>query len=102
MNVRETVAEMKAAHPDLAKLPDSKVEEIIRGFLEVAREKLQAGDIVVIRGFGRFEVHHNKTGRRVAYNFQTGETSKVPCKAKVKFTSHFPVGDKVHEEASTS
>jgi len=67
------------------------VENAIKEFVSFLKKQIQSGETVNIRNFGTFEPYHNKTGKRVGYNFKTKKVESVPCRPKVIFRKSFPI-----------
>lgn len=74
-----------------SQLTQKEAESIINDLFGIFSEKLSEGRPVVIRGFGTIKpvIAKAKVGR----NLQTGESIKIPAKAKIKFV----VGNELHE-----
>jgi len=67
------------------RLSQKKASEIYSVLMDILTAKLSKGDIISIRGFGKFYVS-NQTKRKIRHP-QTGEVIKIGPKKTVKFRS---------------
>jgi len=79
MNKGELVERMAEA----AGISKTAADTALNAFMEAVTDALEAGDKVVLVGFGTFSVTKRKA--RTGRNPQTGKTIKIPAKNVVKF-----------------
>ena len=70
-------------------LTKNDVKKAIDAFFDIAEEKLQQGDKVVISGFGVFSV--TQVSERVGRNPRTGEQVRIPSRRCVRFRSSMDI-----------
>lgn len=79
MNKAELIKTIAAS----AGLTQVASEKAIGGFVDAIKDSLNAGEPVILAGFGSFTV--NDRDARKGRNPQTGESIKIPAKKVVKF-----------------
>ena len=72
-----------------ANLTKNDVKKVIDVFFDIAEQKLQQGDKVVISGFGVFSVA--QVSERVGRNPRTGEQVRIPARRSVRFRSSMEI-----------
>ena len=70
-------------------LTKNDVKKAIDVFFDLAEQKLQQGDKIVISGFGVFSVAH--VSERVGRNPRTGEQVRIPARRSVRFRSSMEI-----------
>lgn len=70
-------------------LTKNDVKKAIDVFFDMAEQKLQQGDKVVISGFGVFSVA--QVSERVGRNPRTGEQVRIPARRSVRFRSSMEI-----------
>ena len=70
-------------------LTKNDVKKAIDVFFDIAEQKLQQGDKVVISGFGVFSVA--QVSERVGRNPRTGEQVRIPARRSVRFRSSMEI-----------
>ena len=90
MRMRDVVQKIKKnTEVDFSDLPDWVITSIIKLFIKEIREKLQRGETVSVREFGKMSFYYNRTGKRSSYDFKSGKVRTVGCKPKIKFAALF-------------
>ena len=72
-----------------ANLTKNDVKKAIDVFFDIAEQKLQQGDKIVISGFGVFSVA--QVSERVGRNPRTGEQVRIPARRSVRFRSSMEI-----------
>jgi DNA-binding protein HU-beta len=82
MNKKELVQEISKN----VEVPQSKIDDIIKTFIDVIKKALKKGDKVTLVGFGTFMVKKRKATTGI--NPQTKQKMKIPAKkyAKLQFS----------------
>ena len=70
-------------------LTKNDVKKAIDVFFDIAEQKLQQGDKLVISGFGVFSVA--QVSERVGRNPRTGEQVRIPARRSVRFRSSMEI-----------
>ena len=70
-------------------LTKNDVKKAIDVFFDLAEQKLQQGDKIVISGFGVFSVA--QVSERVGRNPRTGEQVRIPARRSVRFRSSMEI-----------
>ncbi|MBR5864607.1 MAG: HU family DNA-binding protein [Alistipes sp.] len=70
-------------------LTKNDVKKAIDVFFDIAEQKLQQGDKIVISGFGVFSVA--QVSERVGRNPRTGEQVRIPARRSVRFRSSMEI-----------
>ncbi len=70
-------------------LTKNDVKKAIDVFFDMAEQKLQQGDKIVISGFGVFSVA--QVSERVGRNPRTGEQVRIPARRSVRFRSSMEI-----------
>ena len=65
-----------------------KAEEVVNTILDEIKDALEAGDPVILRRFGSFEVRDKRS--REGRNPKTGERAPIPARRVVRFKSGMP------------
>lgn len=75
-------------------LPQSDVELVVKGIIDMMGSALAEGDRIEIRGFGSFSLHHrpSRTGR----NPKTGASVTL----QEKYVPHFKPGKELRERVN--
>ncbi len=76
-----------------AVLSSRQVTRMVDASIKTLTEAMQSGNVVDIRGFGRFDVVTR--GARMGRNPRTGEAMKVPTTRTVRFRASEPLRKKL-------
>lgn len=72
------------------------VELVLDYFVNEMSKSLRAGDIVYLKDFGTFTMHHKKATQK--HNINTGETIPVPAKNIVKYAMSKKIIEQLNSE----
>ena len=81
-------------------LPKHQTDTVFTPFLQAIMEALQAGKMVELRGFGRFQLRHRQA--RAGHNPRTGTTVHIPAKTLPTFSAGKAFQELVHTSAATA
>lgn len=76
-------------------LTNAKAEEVVDAILDEIKARLSAGESVILRRFGTFDVRAK--GARVGRNPKTGEAATVSARRVVRFKSGKRLKASVHD-----
>jgi len=76
-------------------LTNTKAEEVVDAILDAIKTRLSAGESVILRRFGTFDVRAK--GARVGRNPKTGEVATVSARRVVRFKSGKRLKASVHD-----
>ncbi len=89
-----TKADLVNAMADKAGLTKADCEKALKAFTDVVTEALQAGDKVVLVGFGTFSI--GERAARIGQNPQTGKEIAIPASKVPKFKAGKTLKDAVN------
>lgn len=82
-------SQLVAAIAEESTVSKGEIKKIVDAVFSITQQKLEAGEKVVISGFGAFSVA--TMAERLGRNPRTGEQVRIPSRRCVKFHSSVPL-----------